>query len=107
MVMLRDSAESSNEAFRKAVELLGGQARAASVLKRSQSAISKRLAKGEAIWPDCVIKVESMTGISRIELAPDLYPTEPPKPAPLPGGTPAERSHSSAGVPESQKGLQP
>lgn len=96
-----------NDAFRRAIDALGGQVRAAKFMNRTQSAISKRLKRGDSIWTEVVIAVEAETGISRFELRPDIYPIEEaPLPGTPPGGTSAEPTQRSAGVPESLKGLQ-
>jgi len=96
-----------SEAFGRAVDALGGQVPAADVMKRTQSAISKRLRSGKPIWHDVVIAVEALTKISRHELRPDIYPLESSGPAVGTEGTPAEATRPRAvGVPEALKGLQ-
>lgn len=72
--------ESPFEAFRLAVKLAGGQIRFGKLVGRTQGAVSKKLAKGEWIWPETALTVEAATGISRHDLRPDIYPIEPASP---------------------------
>lgn len=64
------------EAFRHAVDVLGGQVKAAEFMGYTQGAISKRLARGGWIWAENVLAVEAATGVSRYDLRPDIYPRE-------------------------------
>jgi DNA-binding transcriptional regulator YdaS (Cro superfamily) len=66
------------EAFRKAVELAGGQERFAELIGYTQSTVSRRLRAGMPLWAESVLQVEAATGVSRHELRPDIYPLDPP-----------------------------
>lgn len=66
------------EVFALAIELLGNQSRAAPMIGLSQSQISRRLKDGKGCPHDLVLKVEGLTGISRHDLRPDLYPRDEP-----------------------------
>ena len=67
----------TNEALRKACEAAGGQKPLADLIGTTQSQVwywlerSKRGLPGEFVLP-----VERVTGVSRHELRPDLYPPE-------------------------------
>lgn len=98
----------SRVALERAIELAGSQRSLARALGISQQAVSGWIRRGSALPPEYVLAVEALTGISRHALRADIYPIEePPMPGSPPGGTPAEHTHGSAGVPESLKGLQP
>lgn len=60
------------EAIRRAVEKVGGNAAMAAILGISRPAVAQ--------WQQCpalrVLQVEALTGVSRHELRPDLYPVE-------------------------------
>lgn len=75
------SNDSMQLAFRRAVELSGSQQAIAQLIKKTQSAVSKRLSSGQPLWAEDVLTVERATGISRHDLRPDLYPRDD---APLP-----------------------
>jgi len=92
----------------RAIERIGSQGAMARLLGVSQPAVWKWVHHHRPLPAEHVLTVEEATGISRHELRPDIYPIEePPMPGSPPGGTPAEHTHGSAGVPESLKGLQP
>ena len=66
------------EAFRRGIELIGSQSAASEVVGKTQQAISARLAAEKVIWAESVLRFEAVTGISRHQLRPDLYPIEQP-----------------------------
>lgn len=66
-----------NQAFRRAVEIAGGQSALSRRIGKSQQAISDRLRAGDPLWPEHVLVVEEVTGISRHRLRPDVYGPEP------------------------------
>lgn len=74
---------SARTAFKRAVFMLGGQARMAKLLGISQQAVSHRLIRTSAPvrTSEEIDKIEAATGVSRHELRPDLYPRETPAPA--------------------------
>ncbi len=89
--------ESPSQAFRLAVQRVGGQSRMAELIGRTQGAISKVLSQDRPIWAECVLTVEARTGISRHDLRPDIYPVEDagahvPPARGLSDGTPAAGS---------------
>ncbi|WP_083910034.1 transcriptional regulator [Sphingomonas sp. LH128] len=100
----------SDSALAKAVRKVGSQSAFARLIGKRQSVVFGWL-KNEKLLPlDHVPTVSDATGIPKAELRPDvaaLFESEPPMPGSPPGGTPAEHTHGSAGVPESLKGLQP
>lgn len=94
-------------ALSRAIERLGSQRKLAQLIGMSQQGVSKMVRLGRPLPPRYVLAVEAATGVSKHDLAPDIYPIEePPVPGTPPGGTPAELTQRSAGVPESLKGLQ-
>lgn len=76
----------TSQALRDAIEAIGSQSAMAALLGITQGAISRWLARGNALPAEHVLKVEAATGISRHDLRPDLYPRD--KPAPDHSGTP-------------------
>lgn len=68
--------DSMHTAFRRAVATLRGQAAFATLIGRTQGAVSKMLKDGRPLQAEFVLKVEAATGISRHDLRPDLYPRE-------------------------------
>lgn len=68
--------ESMLAAFRRAIEVAGGQVPFAALVGRTQGAISKRLKDGRPLQAEHVLVVEDATGISRHDLRPDIYPRE-------------------------------
>ena len=62
-----------NQAIEKAVEIAGGQSSLALALGVSQPRVWNWLHKSQ-ISPEFVIPVEKVTGVSRHELRPDIYP---------------------------------
>lgn len=62
-------------AISKAVQNVGGQAALAEKLGISPQAVNKMCASGR-VPAERVLTIESLTGVSRSELRPDLYPPE-------------------------------
>jgi DNA-binding transcriptional regulator YdaS (Cro superfamily) len=62
------------EALRAAVDLIGSQAATGRLLGVSQQTVGKWLELGKSLPPKHVLTVEEATGISRYDLAPDIYP---------------------------------
>ena len=61
------------KALKKAIDLAGGQTALAADIGKTQGHISKWLERGY-IPAECVLPIERVTGVSRHELRPDLYP---------------------------------
>lgn len=90
------------DAFRQAIEVVGGQVALAELVGVTQSAVSKRLAAGKPLWPEHVLKVEAATGVSRHDLRPDLYPRED-----SPAHPPAGVNRPAGGVSAALEGVRP
>ncbi len=71
-----DGNPTPNQAFRRAVKIVGSQVAYGELLGRSQQSVSDRLVGEQEIWAEDVLKVERATGVPRWELRPDLYPPE-------------------------------
>lgn len=111
MIAICPSKSAANLAFRRAVDSLGGQVAMARLTGRTQGAISKRLAAGEPLWPENVLKVAAATGIAaddlRFELPADNFepasalgsPTPPPGAERYPPPA-APGAHSGSARPE-------
>ncbi|KTF10373.1 transcriptional regulator [Pseudoalteromonas sp. H103] len=67
-------------ALQKAIATLGGQVKLADAIQTSQQNVSNWLRTGK-VAPDKVIIIEKVTGVSRHELRPDIYPPEESKQA--------------------------
>jgi len=67
-------------ALQKAIATLGGQVKLADAIQTSQQNVSNWLRTGK-VAPDKVILIEKVTGVSRYELRPDIYPPEESKKA--------------------------
>lgn len=69
------------EAFEEAVRIAGGQAPFARLVGCSQGNIWQLLEKKRPLSAKYVLKAESGTGVSRHDLAPEIYPRdgEPPR----------------------------
>ncbi|MBB1452350.1 helix-turn-helix domain-containing protein [Pseudoalteromonas sp. SG43-1] len=65
-------------ALQKAIATLGGQVKLADAIQTSQQNVSNWLRTGK-VAPDKVILIEKVTGVSRYELRPDIYPPEESK----------------------------
>lgn len=64
------------DALRLAVAAIGSQAAFARLIGKTQSVVSKWLARGGHLPAEHVLAVEAATGISRHDLRPDLHPRE-------------------------------
>lgn len=62
----------------KAAKAVGGQSALARLLECTPQAVQKMCATGR-IPAERVLKIEELTGVSRHELRPDLYPVDEPK----------------------------
>jgi DNA-binding transcriptional regulator YdaS (Cro superfamily) len=62
-------------ALSRAVKAAGGQAKLAEALGIYQSAVAKWVAN-KRVPAERVLAVEKITGVSRHELRPDIYPTD-------------------------------
>jgi DNA-binding transcriptional regulator YdaS (Cro superfamily) len=71
---------STHPALQKAIATLGGQVKLANAINTSQQNISNWLRTGK-VAPDKVILIERVTGVSRHELRPDIYPPDDTKQA--------------------------
>ncbi len=70
--MLEFGAMSDKSALERAVENVGGQAKFARLLGVTAQAVSQ----WDEVPPLRVLAVESVSGVSRHDLRPDLYPRE-------------------------------
>ena len=66
----------STEPLRKAIEAAGGQTKLAEALRTSQGRIWNWLNRDKRVPAEFVLKIERVTGVSRHELRPDLYPED-------------------------------
>ncbi len=64
------------DAFRKAVNLAGGQTALASICGCTQGNIWQLLRKESPLPAEYVLAAERATGVSRHDLRPDIYPRE-------------------------------
>ena len=71
---------SKNLALEKAIKIAGAQTKLSKAIGSSQQNISYWLRTGK-VAPDKVILIERVTGVSRHELRPDIYPPEDEKQA--------------------------
>ncbi|WP_273047545.1 YdaS family helix-turn-helix protein [Pseudoalteromonas sp.] len=65
----------SHPALKKAIATLGGQVKLADAIQTSQQNVSNWLRTGK-VAPDKVILIEKVSGVSRHELRPDIYPPD-------------------------------
>lgn len=63
------------DGLKDAIEKAGGQTALATSIGKTQGHISKWLERGR-VPPEMVLPIERVTGVSRHELRPDLYPRE-------------------------------
>ena len=63
-------------ALAKAVRTTGSQSAFARLIQKDQSTVHDWLRTGKLLPAECVLAVESATGISRHDLRPDIYPIE-------------------------------
>ncbi|WP_395391433.1 transcriptional regulator [Novosphingobium sp. BL-8A] len=99
----------SDSPLARAVRKVGSQSAFGRLLGRRQSTIYGWLKNETPIPAKHVLVVEAATGISRHELAPDIYPIELQMPVPMSGGSPAVASSTpaaAAGVQDPLHGLQ-
>ena len=68
--------ESPFAAFKRAVRVAGSQAKFAKAVGCTQGNISQLLLKQSDLPAQFVLKAEAVTGVSRYDLRPDLYPRE-------------------------------
>lgn len=66
----------SSDALLRAIEKAGSQAKLAEALGVGQTAISNWLNRKSGVPAERVLAIETMTGVSRHDLRPDLYPCE-------------------------------
>jgi DNA-binding transcriptional regulator YdaS (Cro superfamily) len=78
--------DSPHQAFVHATQQLGGQSAMARLTGKHQTIVRERLVKGQPLWAEHVLAVESATGVSRHDLRPDIYPRDL-APAPDAGAT--------------------
>ncbi|WP_024590515.1 MULTISPECIES: YdaS family helix-turn-helix protein [unclassified Pseudoalteromonas] len=69
---------SNYPALEKAIKIAGAQTKLSKAINSSQQNISYWLRTGK-VAPDKVILIEKVTGVSRYELRPDIYPLEESK----------------------------
>lgn len=62
--------------FALAVRMIGSQSATARIVKKSQSAVYKRLKSGKPVWAEAVMPLVEATGIDKSVLRPDLHPRE-------------------------------
>lgn len=65
----------SRDAWKKAIQRAGTQAKLADLIGKTQGHISTWLRRGY-VPAELVLTIEHQTGVSRHELRPDLYPRE-------------------------------
>lgn len=73
-----DSAITPAQALRRALAIVGTQAKLAAICKCGQPHISKLIRRNRPIPAEFVLRVEAATGVSRHDLRPDIYPVEAP-----------------------------
>lgn len=66
------------EAFRQAVDAVGGQSAMGRLLDVSQTSVWRWIHKNRALPAEHVLTVEEVTAIPRHVLRPDIYPRETP-----------------------------
>ena len=66
------------DALLEAIAIAGGQAKLAEALDIRQSAVSNWIARKSRIPAERVVKIESLTGVSRSRLRMDLWPARRP-----------------------------
>lgn len=67
-------------ALKSAVDLVGGQSAMARLLGLAQASVWAWVHKEKPLPAEHVLKVEEVTGISRHDLRPDLYPRDDASP---------------------------
>lgn len=81
-------------ALRRAIAKVGSQSAMARLLGVSQAAVSKWVRNSKHLPAEHVLRVQDVTGVSRHDLRPDLYPVdvEEPKPSAPPSIVPANEN---------------
>lgn len=64
------------QALTRAVDLLGGQAAMARLLKVSQPSVFGWIKRGKGLPADHALAVEAATGVSKHDLRPNIYPRD-------------------------------
>ena len=64
------------QALARAVDLLGGQAAMARLLKVSQPSVFGWIKRGKGLPADHALAVEAATGVSKHDLRPNIYPRD-------------------------------
>lgn len=64
------------QALVRAVDLVGGQAALARLLKVSQPSVWGWIKRGKGLPADHALAVEAATGVSRHDLRPNIYPRD-------------------------------
>jgi DNA-binding transcriptional regulator YdaS (Cro superfamily) len=64
------------KAIQRAIQAAGSQVRLAQALGVTQQSVQKWTRKNVRVPAERVIAIERVTGVSRHELRPDIYPTE-------------------------------
>lgn len=72
----------SDSALAKAVRKAGGQTALSRLIGCPQTTINTWLKRNWPVAPEYVLKTEEVTGVSRHDLRPDLYPREGANPTP-------------------------
>lgn len=66
-----------NTPLAEAVRKVGSQSAFGRLVGKSQTSVFEALRDDRPLWPESVLKVEEVTGISRHRLRPDVYGPEP------------------------------
>jgi DNA-binding transcriptional regulator YdaS (Cro superfamily) len=66
----------SVEALQEAVQKVGGQKALGDLLETSQPRVWNWIHRDKKVPAEYVLKIERLTGVSRHDLRPDLYPVE-------------------------------
>lgn len=64
------------QALARAVDLIGGQAALARLLKVSQPSVFGWIKRGKGLPADHALAVEAATGVSKHDLRPNIYPKD-------------------------------
>lgn len=62
------------EALKKAIDLAGGQTKVAKKCNTTQQRVWNWIHRDKKIPAEYVLNIEKLTGVSRHELRPDIYP---------------------------------
>lgn len=66
-----------SHALLRAIKVAGSQSAFGRLIGRNQSTVHDWVRLGRPLPPEYVLKVEELTGVSRHDLRPDIYPLEP------------------------------